>query len=235
MRVCRICNKEKDINHFPKWKKTCKKCLSEYNKEWRRLNKSLKISECIDCGVTYETVIYSTGVANNRCRKCSINNKKIIPDVKVCNICEVEKSVDNFYKNYRICKPCLFAKRNVRYNNRLKSDITFRIKHNIKVNIKRHISMIGEKKRNKTVDILGCSISELRLYLESKFETWMSWDNYGLYNGKPNHGWDIDHIIPISSATSMEDVIKLNHYTNFQPLCSYINRNIKKDNLNYES
>ena len=47
MRVCRICNKEKDINHFPKWKKTCKKCLSEYNKEWRRLNKSLKISECI--------------------------------------------------------------------------------------------------------------------------------------------------------------------------------------------
>ena len=44
MKVCRICNKEKDINHFPKWKKTCKKCLSEYNKEWGRLNKSLKIS-----------------------------------------------------------------------------------------------------------------------------------------------------------------------------------------------
>ena len=64
--------------------------------------------------------------------------------------------------------------------------------------------------------------------MESKFENWMTWDNRGLYNGKLNYGWDIDHIIPISSAKSKEDIYRLNHYKNFQPLCSYTNRNIKK-------
>jgi hypothetical protein len=57
----------------------------------------------------------------------------------------------------------------------------------------------------------------------------MSWDNYGKYNGELNYGWDIDHIIPQSSALNEEDVIKLNHYTNLQPLCSKVNRHIKRD------
>ena len=57
----------------------------------------------------------------------------------------------------------------------------------------------------------------------------MNWDNYGKYNGCPNFGWDIDHITPLSTAMTEDDMIKLNHYTNLQPLCSYINRIIKKD------
>jgi len=61
----------------------------------------------------------------------------------------------------------------------------------------------------------------------------MNWDNHGLYNGKFNYGWDIDHIIPISSGKTEEDIFRLNHYTNLQPLCSKVNRDIKKDRLNY--
>ena len=58
----------------------------------------------------------------------------------------------------------------------------------------------------------------------------MTWDNHG--NPKDgiyelNKTWDLDHIIPISTAISEEDVIRLNHHTNFQPLCSYTNRFIK--------
>jgi len=57
----------------------------------------------------------------------------------------------------------------------------------------------------------------------------MNWDNQGLYSkNRFNIGWDLDHIIPISSAKTEEDVIRLNHYTNFQPLCSKINRDIKR-------
>lgn len=59
----------------------------------------------------------------------------------------------------------------------------------------------------------------------------MTYDNHGKYNGEYNFGWDIDHIIPISSAKTIEDVIRLNHYTNFQPLDSYENRVVKKDNF----
>jgi hypothetical protein len=84
-------------------------------------------------------------------------------------------------------------------------------------------------KKSKTIDIVGCSFEEFKLYIESKFEPWMNWGNYGLYNGTFNCGWDIDHIIPMAKAISEEDVKKLNNYTNLQPLCSYINRNIKRD------
>ena len=62
----------------------------------------------------------------------------------------------------------------------------------------------------------------------------MNWDNRGLYNGELNYGWDIDHIIPISSAKNENDIIRLNHYSNLQPLCSKINRDIKKDKVIYE-
>ena len=57
----------------------------------------------------------------------------------------------------------------------------------------------------------------------------MTWDNRGKYNGTPNFGWDIDHIIPTSTAKTIDDVITLNHYTNLQPLCSHINRDIKRN------
>lgn len=59
----------------------------------------------------------------------------------------------------------------------------------------------------------------------------MNWDNYGKYNGELNHGWDIDHIIPISNAKTEEEVYILNHYSNLEPLCSKINRDIKIDKL----
>ena len=59
----------------------------------------------------------------------------------------------------------------------------------------------------------------------------MNWENYGLYNGELNYGWDIDHIIPNSSALTEDEFIKLNHYTNLQPLCSKVNRHIKRDKL----
>ena len=61
----------------------------------------------------------------------------------------------------------------------------------------------------------------------------MNWENYG--NPKdgifePNKTWDIDHIIPTSSAENEQKLLELNHYTNLQPLCGYTNRWIKSDN-----
>ena len=67
--------------------------------------------------------------------------------------------------------------------------------------------------------------------LNDKGEVWMNWDNKGLYNGQPNYGWDVDHITPLILANSIEEVEKLNHYTNLQPLCSKMNRDIKKTNI----
>ena len=87
------------------------------------------------------------------------------------------------------------------------------------------------KKNDRSLDILGCDIIFFVSYIESKFEPWMTWENWGKYNGELNYGWDIDHIIPLSSAKTEDDIIRLNHYTNLQPLCSYTNRHIKRDKI----
>ena len=105
--------------------------------------------------------------------------------------------------------------------------------NNIRTLIQVSFKNSGYSKKTKTQEILGCSFEEFELHLESQFEDWMTWDNKALYNGELNYGWDIDHKIPLASAETEEDIIRLNHYTNLQPLCSRINRDIKRDRLDY--
>lgn len=121
---------------------------------------------------------------------------------------------------------------NINYKkNRRKKDEVFRLADNIRKGILKAFVQINQKKNTKTSQILGCSAKDLKQYIESKFEPWMNWNNYGLYNSTLNYGWDIDHIIPLSTAKTVEDVIKLNHFTNLQPLCSYVNRHIKRGTI----
>jgi hypothetical protein len=124
-------------------------------------------------------------------------------------------------------------KRNTYLSERRQNDPLFRLITNVRNLIYNSFYYNGYSKNSKTEELLGCSFEELKEYLESKFEPWMNWDNRGLYSGEFNYGWDIDHKIPLSSVNTEDEIIKLNHYTNLQPLCSKINRDIKKDNLEY--
>ena len=124
-------------------------------------------------------------------------------------------------------------KRNRYLSERRKNDNLFRLTINIRNLINNSFYKLGYSKKSKTIEILGCTFDELKLHLESKFEDWMTWENRGIYTGELNSGWDIDHIIPLSSAKSEEEIIGLNHYTNLQPLCTKINRDIKKDKIKY--
>ncbi len=84
----------------------------------------------------------------------------------------------------------------------------------------------------KTEEILGCSLEEFKEYIVSKWKPWMSWENYGiLVKGEEERGWDCDHIIPLHTAKTMEGAVRLNHHTNFQPLCSHHNRHIKRGKM----
>lgn len=108
------------------------------------------------------------------------------------------------------------------------TDTLYKLKTNIKNLIGNSFRNNSFRKLSKTEQILGCTYEEFKNYIESKFESWMNWDNRGLYNGEPNYGWDIDHIIPLSSAKDEFDLIRLNHYSNLIPLCSYYNRYVKR-------
>ena len=81
-------------------------------------------------------------------------------------------------------------------------------------------------KNNTTFDIIGCSPQFLKEYLEKQFVIGMSWENHSLY------GWHIDHIIPLSSAKTEDELYTLCHYTNLQPL--WAKDNLEKSNkINY--
>lgn len=126
-------------------------------------------------------------------------------------------------------------KRNLYLSERRNNDPLFKLITNVRNLIYNSFYYNGYSKTSKTQDLLGCSFEEFKNYLESKFENWMNWDNRGAYNGEFNYGWDIDHIIPLSSAKTENDLIELSHYTNLQPLCSKINRDIKKNNTEYDT
>lgn len=140
----------------------------------------------------------------------------------------------DYFTIYRTVNQINLSKKHRKYiRNRYKHDILFRVKRYIATSICNSFRYINSRKNTNTSDILGMTTSEFKLYLESKFKPWMNWDNKGLHNGKFNYGWDIDHIIPISTASCTKDIIRLNHYTNLQPLCSHINRDLKKDKINF--
>ena len=82
----------------------------------------------------------------------------------------------------------------------------------------------GYKKNTKTAETLGAEFQEVADHLENLFTEGMSWENQG--------EWHIDHIVPLASANTKEELIALCHYTNLQPLWAEDNLS-KGDRLNW--
>jgi len=86
-------------------------------------------------------------------------------------------------------------------------------------------AMLSKKESSaRIMDYIGCSIIELRAYLEAQFKPGMTWSNHG------NAGWHIDHVMPLSGfdLTNKEDTKKAWHYTNLRPL--WAKENLRKHN-----
>ena len=114
-------------------------------------------------------------------------------------------------KNYQIKNKEKIRKRCSEYTiNRYHNDPAFKIK----MTLSRRMRGLIKKNGTKTVDLIGCSIYDLKKHLESKFIDDMSWKNYG------RNGWHIDHIRPCASfdLTKKKQQKICFHYTNLQPL-----------------
>lgn len=74
----------------------------------------------------------------------------------------------------------------------------------------------GNRKSKRTLEIIGADVATTRAHIESLFKPGMSFDNYG--------EWEIDHIIPLASAKTIDEAYKLCHYKNLQPLWREENR-----------
>jgi len=97
-------------------------------------------------------------------------------------------------------------------NNRFKTDIQFKLGKTLRSRLNKVLKR--NLKSGSAVKDLGCTVDELKIYLESKFQKGMSWDNW------TTDGWHIDHIRPLSSfdLTIKEQLLQAVHYTNLQPL-----------------
>lgn len=97
---------------------------------------------------------------------------------------------------------------------RMKTEPLFCLTVKIRWCIKSTFKKSGYSKNSKTYEILGITYGEFKSYIENQFVEGMSWTNHG--------EWHLDHKTPISWAKT-DDIYKLNHYTNFQPLWAYDN------------
>lgn len=99
-------------------------------------------------------------------------------------------------------------------------DPIYRLRHNISSLLRMSLKNRGYSKKSRTHSILGCSFEFFASYIEEKFQEGMTWKNYG--------EWQLDHIVPVSLGEMEEEIITLNHHTNFQPL--WKRENIRKTN-----
>lgn len=182
-------------------------------------------------------------IRQNEWRK--VNTDKVKKSKKDSYIINKVKNLD-YAKKYRFKNSVVLKEKNKQYCDinkekrnqrdieRRLTDPLFKLSKNINCLIRSSLKTGGFTKKSRTFQILGCSFEEFKTYIESKFEPWMNWDNYG----NPKDGifeldktWDFDHKTPISSVKSEKEIIELNHYSNYQPLCSYTNRFIKRNNI----
>jgi len=103
------------------------------------------------------------------------------------------------------------------YKNKYGIDILWTLKLLLRNRLKN--ALINKSKKSKTLELLGCSIEEFKIYLEKQFDKNMTWGNRGKY-------WEIDHIKPCDSfdLLNYEEQKKCFYYKNLQPLEKIKNR-----------
>ncbi len=106
-------------------------------------------------------------------------------------------------------KPKIRARRRVYEKEFKRANPQFRVICNMR---RRLHDVLKGKKPKKTLELLGCSQEFFKSYIESKFISGMTWDNYGK--------WHLDHIVPLSKVdlSDLKQLEKVCHHTNFQPL-----------------
>jgi hypothetical protein len=239
MKICKNCNINKESSEYPKMGgKLCKICFNDYMR-LRRPKKDKYIQSdithkfCNTCHIEKEIHNFSIGKLykdgyRNICKNCnrrkSKSNSKNYYQLNKEKILAYQK--DYYVKNKFVIKNKIKKYWYKWHKLKIQLDENYRLKRNIKSLLYRSFTKYGYKKNSKTENILGCSYKEFKIYIENQFECWMNWNNNGVNTGNYNETWQYDHIIPLSSAKTETEIIKLNHYTNFQPLCS--KKNLEK-------
>ena len=246
-KLCHHCGEQQALSSFPKrssskdgHSSTCKKCYSEYNKKYYEANKERYKKTRAEY---YKNHIEKCKAQHKRYREAhpwvSTEHTRSVHREWYANRTEEQKErmkiqnreyqrankdkVSKWHKKYREThkEQLREASKRYRVTNRIKinsshierlhTDSGYRMKEQIRNMIRYAFRSKGHHKNSRTKEIVGCDLDFLCEYL---FKTWER--NYGKpWNGEPYH---IDHIIPLATAETEEEVRRLCHYTNLQLL-----------------
>jgi len=244
-KICKKCGIEKEIDKFLIRKDSkdghrgvCNECYKISRKLYKDTNRDMLLLKKKEYYEKNKTDILEIGkkyrkenkeIFNLKQRTRRRNKSMEIKDVienKVCYKCEKEKQISSYNKcsdtrdgYMRFCRDCQRIENKKNRNKhpnylkeKYKTDIFFRIKSNVRHRINSYIKTKKFLKKQQSFNLVGCSIYELKTYIENQFTDGMTWENYGQF------GWHIDHKIPLNTSTTENEIYKLCHYTNLQPL-----------------
>jgi hypothetical protein len=244
---CKSCRKEKLEELFKNNDKIflkCKSCRDQVkiwrknNKERIRLYNELYRNNKID---EWGNIKKDNNIIDNVVGKPSkhrvLHEKRDNTAGKICCTCKKWQKLEdyNFDKTHwdklrNECKDCLkkWRKDNRKKLNekhklyekqRKKIDPNFKLLKILRSRMNSALSKIKDtKKCAHTLELVGCSTTFLKEYLEKQFQDGMSWANHGK--------WHVDHILPCCKfkLEDPDEQKKCFHYSNLQPLWA-------KDNL----
>jgi hypothetical protein len=195
-KTCRICQTLKIIEDFyvrksakDGYRNECKDCLSNSHKIYYK--KNLKKIKAYNKKNKSSQRLYKKKYRNE--------NKKYIQEYAK-SYRELNREKIRGYKNNKKNK----EKRNKQLKQRFKTDPVFKLRHYVASSIRDAMRRKNAYKNGQSsIKYLSYSIKELYGHLESKFEPWMNWKNWGVYNPKlwddndqSTWKWQLDHIIP---------------------------------------
>ena len=200
LRVCYICKEEKDLELF----------------SLRNSNSQVRMSRCKVC--------------SNLRRRETRKHKMLHDEEFRKQRLEVRKQQGERFRKSKPKETKVISQEEIerrkklrkeKRKERLQTDSMYKLKIRLRKSIRESFRRRGKRKDgHRTHSILVAEINVVYEHFESLFVDGMSWENMGK--------WHIDHIIPLSTAITEEDVIRLCHYTNLQPL--WAEDNLKKSN-----
>jgi hypothetical protein len=81
------------------------------------------------------------------------------------------------------------------------------------------LAQVGAIKTSPTFEQLGYTVDEFVAHIERQFVKGMGWHNMGQ--------WQLDHVLPVSGAKDISDVVALNQLSNLRPMWAQDNNRKK--------
>lgn len=220
-KMCTICKEELPIDRFYKnlrlksgLKSECKSCkaycqklsfekksieeqnlIKQKNNEWHRLHYA-KTKAVRNLQIKCYRQKNSEKISKQKREYRRLNKEKI--KIRNKKYVQVNQEKISSRRKQRSLDP-QFRKTRLRYlQQRAKNNPLVRLKNSISALVYYGLSKCGISKNSSTWKFLSYSPLELREHIESLWEPWMNWDNYGRFSSE-KRTWQIDHIIPCAA------------------------------------